>query len=76
MSPMPSRWRGLASTEIRLVDLRLQARPLGQMVQRLPQGIGQDADEDVCLRAAAVVVPDGSEEQLALEDAEGTFHHR
>src|SRR5512135_2399401 len=31
--------RGLVSVRIGLVDLRLQARTLGQMVQRLPEGI-------------------------------------
>src|SRR5215469_15780360 len=66
---------GLASVPIRLVDLRLKARTFGQMVQRLPEGIRQHADHHVGLRSAAVVMPDRTEQQLALEDAEGPLHY-
>ena len=62
--------------EVGLVDLRLQARPLGQMVQRLPEGIRQHADHHVRLGPAAVVMPNRPQQQLALEHAEGTLHHR
>jgi polyhydroxyalkanoate synthase len=68
--------RGLRATRIGLADLRLQAGPLGQVVERLPEGVGQDTNHHVCLRSPAVVMPHRSQQQLALEHTEGMLHHR
>ena len=61
---------------IGFADLGHQAGTFGQVVERLPQGIGQDADEYMGLGAAAVLVPDGPQEQFAFENPESTFDHR
>ena len=45
-----------------LRGLSLQARLLGQMIERFPQRIGQDADEDMGLSSNTVVMPDRPQE--------------
>src|SRR5512135_1494994 len=54
--------RGLGTAGIRLVDLRLQSRTLGQMVQRLPESIRQHTDHHVRLSPATVVMPDRAQQ--------------
>src|SRR5271155_1178602 len=68
-------WLGDSVTAawIGLVDQGFQVGTFGEMVERFPQGVGQDADEDVRLGAATVMVPDGAQQEVALEDAEGMF---
>ena len=53
---------GVASARVGLVNQRQQAGTLGQVVECFPQGIRQDADEDMCLRTAGVLVPDRTQE--------------
>src|SRR5437870_1796732 len=49
---------GLAPLGVWFMDQRLQARLLGQMIQGLPQRIGEDTDQYVSLDPPAVVMPD------------------
>ena len=44
--------------------------PAGQC---FPQGISQEADQDVCLDAVRAVMPDGADRQFVLGDAERPF---
>src|SRR5207248_10818209 len=44
-------------------------------VQCLPQRIGQNTNEDVGFDAAAVVMPDGTEQQMAFQDSKSMFDH-
>src|SRR5476649_2915267 len=46
------------------------------MIERLPQGVRQDADENVGLGAAGVVVPDRPQEQVRFQNAKGAFDDR
>jgi hypothetical protein len=48
-----------------------QARAPLPLLQRLPQDIGEEADEDVGLHAVFAWVPDGADGEVALVDAEG-----
>src|SRR5207244_2031308 len=41
------------------------------LLERLPQHVGEKADEDVGLHAVGALVPDGTNPELALLDAEG-----
>src|SRR5215469_56444 len=45
------------------------------MVQRLPEGIRQDTDEDMGLHTAAVLMPYWPQPELAFEYAEGFLRH-
>jgi hypothetical protein len=56
---------------ILFVDQGHQAGTLGQVVERLPQSVRQHADEDMGLGAAGVVMPDGPQQEVAFQDAEG-----
>src|SRR5262249_55557923 len=58
-----------------LLDLRLEPCPLRQVVQGLPQRRGEHANEHVRLGAAAVVMPNRSQQQVALENAERSLDH-
>ena len=46
------------------------------MIQRLPQRIGQHANEDVSLHAAAIVVPNGTKEEMTFENTKGVLDNR
>ena len=58
------------------MDKRPQAGAFGQVVEGLPQGVGQDAHEDMGLGTAGIVMPDGSQQEFAFEDAESFVDHR
>src|SRR5271169_5235253 len=45
------------------------------MVQRLPQRIGQNTNEDVRFDAAAVLMPNRTEQQMALQDPKRMLDH-
>jgi hypothetical protein len=52
--------------EIGLSDLGHQLGPLGQVVQRLPERVRQNANEIMSLRTPAAMVPDRPQAELAL----------
>ena len=50
-----------------------QAAGLGHLVQRFPQHVGQEADEDVSKDAVFLLVPNRANLQVALVEAKGGF---
>ena len=43
------------------------------LLQGLPQHVGQEADQDVRLNPALLLMPDGTDGKIALVNAEGSF---
>ena len=71
----PRLGRRARSAVIRFADLGHQACSSRQMVKRFPEGVGQDAHHHMGSRPPAVMVPDGPQEQLALEYSKGPLDH-
>jgi hypothetical protein len=55
------------------MDYRLQAGLLGQMIERLPQGLRQHTNEDMGLHAATVLMPHRAKTEMALENPKGVL---
>jgi len=71
-----ARLGSIALLGVRFADERLQVGPFGQVVEGFPQGVGKHAHEDVRLGAAAVLVPDGAQQQMTFQDVKGALHDR
>jgi len=47
-----------------------QSGPVAELAEGLPEHIGQEAHQDVCLHAVLLLTPDRPQTQIALVDAE------